>query len=579
MMAINKANTRKFLLPFNLLLVVGSIILLASSNTSKPKQISAANFGAIPNDGKNDAEALQKAIAWCKANPGGTLSFAPGVYNFRDEKAVELMNGILTGKVKGNPQDSIFRPYYPYAKGLDFNGVRNITLEAAGATFLCEGWMEPVSLNNCSNIKIKGLTIDYNRKPNTEGIITEVQADWFVAEFDSIYTLNPEMSLRSFMFHDVKANRRMHLEMYLPRYEMLSPHRLKIFGKLDKSMTGNALMTPHTYHFRPAILMLDAKNIALENVTIHAQPGMGIVGHRSENIDMHGLRIVPNVGRHLSSNTDATHFTSCKGYIRYTNCQFDGHGDDAVNIHNYYLTIQKPAKGVGYDLVLKGADWHAQVLDYPDVADTMELVNKHTLAVVKKLVVKTVQNNIPELRSQVTFNEPLPIDIENYNVINVTRLPRVEITGCTVTNNRARGFLIKTLNVKIENNLIRNCTGTAIHVGAEGGCHEGPGSSNIQIRYNRIVGCGGGAGTIDGACGIAVSVLSTQEATTPLHSRILIEGNTIEGEAAENGISVNRASDVTIRYNEIWGCKTPVKVTNSEMVKVYSNQGADDFSK
>ncbi len=543
----------------------------------KTREIPVSIFGAVPNDGKNDAAALRKAMKYCKENPGTQLFFAPGVYDFRDEIAYALMEGILSGEVKGNPQDSIFRPYYPYGKGLDFNGVRNVSIHAEGAVLLFDGWGEPVSLNNCENIQIKGLTIDYKVKPHIEGIITNVQPDWYEATIDSMYRLTEKMPLCRVHFYDTNAHRLLPREDYLPKFTLVEPHKLRIYSKVNLGMLGFRILSSQTFHFRPAILMLEAKNIKLEDVTIHSQPGMGIVGHRSENIQLTGLRIVPTPGQHMSTNTDATHFTSCKGYIRYKNCQFEGHGDDAANIHNYYLTIIKPEKGNGYNLLLKGADWHAQVLDYPDVADTMELVNRQTLEVVKKVVVKTVKNDIPGLYTHVTMDKELPADIENYYLINTTRLPRVEIIGCSVMANRARGFLIKTRNVLIEHNLILESTGTGIQVGAEGSWHEGPTIENVTIRYNRIIRCGTGAGTIDGASGIAVSIGAEKADVPGLNKHILIEGNIIEGENAESGISVYGARDVTIRYNEISGCKAPVKISLSDDVKVYSNLGAADF--
>ncbi len=541
----------------------------------KINSVSVADFGAVSNDNRDDAKSLRKAMDYCKDHPGTVLLFKPGIYDFRDEKAVELMEGILNGKVKGNPQDSIFRPYYPYVKGLDFNGLKNITLEAKGAVLLFDGWGEPVSLNNCQDIRINGLTIDYKTKPHIEGTITAVGAGWYEAVFDSIYRLTDKMPLCRVNYYDTRAHRFLPREDYFPKFEQTGTQKFRICGKLSPEMTGNRVLIPQTFHFRPAILILEAKNITLDNVTIHSQPGMGIVGHRSENVLMEGVEIVPFPGQRMSTNTDATHFTSCKGYIRYHNCQFEGHGDDAVNIHNYYLTIQKPEKGNGYNLFLKGADWHAQVLDYPNVGDTMELVRKTTLEVVKKVVVSIVENNIPGLYTHVNFEKELPADFEHYYVINVTRLPRVEITGCSVMSNRARGFLIKTRKVLIEHNLIRESTGTGIHIGAEGSWHEGPASEDVVIRYNRIIRCGTGAGTIDRACGIAVSVGAEKADVPGLHKHILIEGNLIEGEKEENGISVSGAEDVVVRYNEITGCRNPLHIKYSTNVDVCSNANID----
>ena len=260
--------------------------------------------------------------------------------------------------------------------------------------------------------------------------------------FSQRYKQNPLCRVH---YYDNRANRLLSHEDYFPQFQLLDGNKLKNYKTVDPAMNGFLILSPQTFHFCPAILTLEAQNIALENVTIHSHPGMGIVGYRSENIKMTGLRIVPLVGQYMSSNTDATHFTS----------------------------------------------W--------------------------------------------------PADVENYYLINSTRLPSVEITGCSVMANRARGFLIKTRNVKIEHTLIRESTGTGIRVGSEGSWHEGPTSENVTIRYNRILRCGTGAGTIDQACGIAVSVGAEK---ADLHKHIQIEGNIIEGENAENGIAVSGAEDI-----------------------------------
>jgi hypothetical protein len=319
-------------------------------------------------------------------------------------------------------------------------------------------------------------------------------------------------------------------------------------------------------------LIHQAEKILLEDVTIHSQPGMGIVGHRSNNITMVGLRVVPAPGSFVSTNTDATHFTSCTGLIRMENCQFEGQGDDATNIHNYYYSIKKSKQSGAYDLVVEApTGTHAQVLDYPDVGDHLELVRRSSLAVVKRYVVRARTNYPAEWRTQVELDELLPPDIDTYYLINSTRLPRVEIIGCSMVSQRARGILIKTRNVLVERCLIRETTGTGIEVGAESSWHEGPPSANVIIRYNRIIRCGLGAGSQDHTSGIAVKIEAGESDVPGLHKHLLIEGNIIEDEGAERGISVSQAEDVTIRYNEISGCRRPIVVAHSNQAHVYSN--------
>lgn len=539
--------------------------------TKDAKAIAVSAFGALPNDGQNDLEPLRKAIAASKAKPGSILYFAPGVYNISNPAAVQLMNDALRGKLGKNPQDVIFKPYYPHVKGLDFSGIKNLTIEAAGAILLIDGWMEPVSLRQCRNITVKGLTIDYKRKPNTVAKVVDVQPEWFDVRLEPGYAFDSTMSILRLKFWDARAHRELPEVVWepisSPNLKMMNAQILRVFRKIDPAMTGNYMITPHCFHFRPAILIEEAENTRLEDVTIHAQPGMGIVGNRTRNVLMKGLRVVPTAGTLIATNTDATHFVSCTGLIRLENCQFEGQGDDVANIHNYYYTIRKPANGKGYDLIVKDADRHAGVLDYPDPGDTLELVDRNSLSVVKKITVKTRENNIPELRTRVTFSEALPVDIENYYLVNVTRLPSFEMVGCVTTSNFASGVNIKTRNVLIEHCVIRETTGTGINVSAEAGWHEGPGAANVTIRYNRIIRCGTGAGTFNGASGINVSVGGVGKNVPGIHKNILIEGNIIEGDTgAENGIYISGASDAVVRYNEIAGCKTPVKIEHSTRV-------------
>ena len=122
--------------------------------------ISVSEFGAIPNDGHNDLPALRKALDSSRGKQGITLHFPPGRYDIRDETAVELMNSVMSGQMGNNPERAIFRPYFEYVRGLDFSDTRNITVEAFGAELSIDGWMEPISLENCQDITIKGLSID-----------------------------------------------------------------------------------------------------------------------------------------------------------------------------------------------------------------------------------------------------------------------------------------------------------------------------------------------------------------------------------------------------------------------------------
>ena len=208
------------------------------------------------------------------------------------------------------------------------------------------------------------------------------------------------------------------------------------------------------------------------------------------------------------------------------------------------------------------------MLDFPDAGNKVEVVKKNTLEAVDTLTVVQVDTFPKAWKSKVKLNGPLPCDIDDYYLIDITRLPRLEFLNSYTGSHLARGVLIKTRDVLVENCTFREGTGTAIHIGAEGDWSEGPGSDNVTIRNNRIIRCGRGDGANNNACGIAVNVKAPDDTVSGIHKNIIIENNIIEGENAQIGISVQGAENVRIMNNRISGCTHPVNVRYSKNVRI-----------
>lgn len=126
-----------------LLCVISFISILnaeSNVNESNRKYISVTDFGAVPDDGLDGTKALRRAAEYCRMHPGTILKIPSGIYRLCDTKAEKLEKEVLSGKLGGNPEKAIFTPYFPYVRGLDFEGSSDVTIEAYGATIMCEGW-------------------------------------------------------------------------------------------------------------------------------------------------------------------------------------------------------------------------------------------------------------------------------------------------------------------------------------------------------------------------------------------------------------------------------------------------------
>ena len=522
-------------------------------------KISVTDFGAIPDDNRDDTSALRHAAEYCRKHPGTTLVMPAGIYRLRDSKAEKLEKEVLEGKMGANPERVIFTPYYPYVQGLNFDGSESVVIEAMGAIIMCEGWMEPLSIVNCRNFVVNGLTIDYKHKPFSQGIVHSIDKESFVVRFDSRREITNEMPITRMILWDKDISGVYATPFYFPKRKLLGDNLVEFKGKLSERMLGASLAALHSFHFRPAIFIENSKSVLLKRVTIHSQPGMGIVGFDSSDITMNGLSVTPADGYMFSTNTDATHFAGCEGLISFDGCFFHGQGDDATNVHGYYHNITALEGDVATLELTAPTFTHAQITDVPRVGDKMELVRVSTLVPERVLEVVEVEHEPKAIDVKVRLKGELPQNIKEFYLFNITKLPRLEFRRSIVWGQLARGVLAKTRSVKIEDNIFRGCTGTAIHVGAESGWKEGTHSEDVIIANNMIIDCGLGSGCQYGASGIAVVIDAPDTQSTVLHDKVCIINNTIIGvKENECGISVRNARNVKLMNNHIEGCKENV---------------------
>jgi hypothetical protein len=353
---------------------------------------------------------------------------------------------------------------------------------------------------------------------------------------------------------------------YFPGKTLLGPNRyhldLPLDPAVDPSFQDALILAVHTFHFRPAILVHRSAHTLIEGVTIHSHCGMGIVGHDSRNILLRKVSIVPAEGDYQSTNTDGTHFTSCTGTIRLENCVFKGLGDDMTNVHLYYQTILETEGNTCRIQVKSPTYTHVQVLDCPYVGDTLELVDGTTYATTDTYHVnRVVERDAAHRCATIELDKPLPRNFKDFCLSDVTRLPRLEVVGCTLHSSLARPVLAKTRHVLVERNAFYDAVGTGIVIASEGGWHEGATSADVVIRRNKIIGCGG-----DGTCGVSVYV-DAKKKVAGLQKRILIEKNEIRGENCANAIYISQADDVTVRQNRVTGCKKELVVENTTNLK------------
>jgi hypothetical protein len=526
------------------------LALICVATLAQARRVSVAHFGAVPDDGKNDAVALRRAAAYCRKHQNTTLVFPPGVYQLDDPVAKDIEERAINGALgRGlEVQTRLFQPKGPYVKGLDFTGSRGLNIEAEGATLSVGGWMQVLTFTRCQDVTLSGLTISNRRPAATEGLITASTDSTFDITFDpQLYCYIDSIVQGRYYFYS--REEQTFYYGHVGEGQLLSPGHIR-FQSRSHPDVDDVLIIRYCGHYRPCILVLESQDVNIKNVSLRSFSGMGIVGHLSQDICVDGLQVLPESGRYSSTSTDATHFTSCSGDLTIRNSHFAGSGDDCTNVHNYYWAFYPQSDDHQVEIRLEGADLHAQALDIPSVGDTLHVVSRRDMSTLGEVVVTAADSSWADWRVLVTLDRPVgEYKAKDCFMYNYTRFPRVRIENNIVDYNNGRAFLLKARDVTVVGNDISRSTLSAIKLGAELSWRESGPVENVLVQGNRIQ----HTGTTNGYRASCIMLTTEAPQTPPLINRnITIRENRFQSDRPVS-ILLQDAQGVSITGNQFIG--------------------------
>ena len=428
-------------------------------------------------------------------------------------------------------------------------GVKNFTIKGNGTLLLFTGHISPFNLENCDNVTIENLTVDFTRPFVSEGVVTAAGPGYYELQFPEDYIADVVDGVLRFRdnlkedypfaalleFDKDKKEVAYHVHDYwifadaFP-VEKVGENRFRFSRKdFGDATVGNRMVLGASTRNNPAITLWECNDTKIVDVTLYNCCGMGVIAQSSRNIDVIRMDVEPTPGsdRMISISADATHFVNCKGQINMIDCIFKNQKDDATNVHGWYMQVDKmlaPNKVLlrwrnsgqyGIDFIKKGM--HLEVADYETVTSFARLEVKD---------VKTLNS----LYTEVTFTEDIPAEVKQGDVMaEDDEYPDVLISGCYIGNNRARGLLIGSRgHVVIEKNTFHT-PGTAILFEGDGRYwYEQSGVRDVIIRDNLFENCMYGSATW-GSAVIAVGSGIYDKEHSRYHSGIVVEGNTFRG--------------------------------------------------
>lgn len=444
-------------------------------------------------------------------------------------------------------------------KHLLLKNLKDVTILANGVELICTETVQAINIINCKNLTIKGLSVDYDPLPFTQGRIVAMSKDKTKLTVDIIEGYSTKLRNEKLEIYDPETGELVTRTYYAVTYKVDEANRRVVFSKKPQANETYSfeeigdIIVFDSYNTRQAphaIVMEDCEKLTLENVQVFAGPTFAFfekrcnasryIGCKVDRRPLENEIVKRGVRRMRSNNADGFHSKSAQIGPSYRNCITRYNGDDGFAISGNYHVITE-ANGNLLTVVGK-AGFTPDIF----VGDMVELVSYDGTRLPDATVVSIKAGrplNATEkkfLGTQKLLRESANTkDAANVYVIEIDKpvvLPLgsviasanrlgngFEVINCIAGPNRSRGIIVKASNGTIANNRCISNWGMGIKCSPEHQWLEAGSGKNLTIINNIIENCG------DAAIAVYAIGGNGQTASTGAHSNITISDNKVSG--------------------------------------------------
>lgn len=498
-------------------------------------------LSTIPGREKDNFEEIRAAFSYASDHQVRRILFPKGKFVISNEKAIEQLDRVFKGTFKRREAENVMA-------GL--KNASDVEIEGDHTTLIFRGLIAPFDFCGCHNITVREITVDWERPVFSIGTVMESEEGTIKVKVDEAYPIAGGEPVASYQDYDVEKGVFSGFCIFegVEHLTRLAPQTVILRNQYASCVqVGRRVIMRHIYSFSSCFHILECSDVSFEDVVIHTAPGMGIIAHKSSNLSFKNISVCPSGERLLSTNTDATHFISCFGEIQFDHCHFSFMGDDAVNVHGFYLAVKEIINSRELLLTVE-ASVQDDVFDCPDVLDKVEFVRRSNLSAYDEAQIMEIRRCDDKNKLvHVVLDRDLPEIFDRTDILaNTSKTARLKFENCHVKNIRGRALLVQTRNALIENSTFENCTGQGVHIDTAEGWWESIGTRNITVRNNRFLDCGYGKTKYCDGVGVVIETECSNYAAG-VHKDIKITDNYIKGN--NTGILVRCAADVKIENN------------------------------
>ncbi len=474
------------------------IFIFFSASIEAQDTLRITDFGYAPNSRINAVPAVKNALKACSDKAKTVLIFPPGRYDFWPQYTEEKMYYESNTDVIPLRRCPILLDH-----------LKNVVIDCSGADFIFHDRMQPLTIDNCENITIRNLNIDWELPMSAQAQVIATAADhidiaiskespyiiergkimfvgegwkselwtWGAMEFEKDSKLiAPQTGDESCLGSDYGNYTATEISAGIVRMNYT-------FKRLPA--VGNYLVLRHSARDHAGTFITGSKNIVLENINMYQNAGLGILSQYSENLAFKKVNCIPNAakGRIFSGHDDGFHYSNCKGQIIADSCRFLALMDDPINVHGTSVKIIE--KLGSKKLLCKFMHEQSIGFFWARRGESVGFIENEAMNTIGGAIVDSFHAIDPQT-FELSFGTEIPANVTVGDALeNLTRVPDVLIKNCFFGSNRARGILVTTPGkVVIENNIFESSGSAILISGDANGWYESGAVKDVTIRNN-----------------------------------------------------------------------------------------------
>lgn len=410
------------------------------SSDHNQEVINISDFGAVPDDGKDDTPAIQAALAEIQFISGKTtLVFTGGSYDFFAASASRATYPVTAV----HKQWDFVTPFH-------LNGLENLTIDGGGSSFVMHGRMTPFVLNACKNIKVMRLSIEHERtsvfelevvsKGDSEIEYEAIANDRFLIEDNRVIWLDADDKPQVpnvFQYYDPVRDMTKRCPDPFNKATSISrtgENGIRVHYEPGASLykeiqEGDVFQFRNGIRNQSGVVVFECENIAFEHMNVYSWNGLGFVCQFCRDLSFRSVRMEPDAGsgRTNAGFADGIQVLASRGEILIENCRFAGLHDDHINIYGQMMKIVDADSSGLITAVFTSGETEG-FLNFR-IGDQVVLRNPETLEAFGGF--KVLNSELPDDTSMhIRVDGHIPDKVRDYWIENLTWIPdKVLIRG------------------------------------------------------------------------------------------------------------------------------------------------------